>query len=456
MERTGVTIEFIHPPSGGATEQFNLFIASGDLPDLMEYNWLGYPGGPEKAIADGIILRLNDVFARNSPYITAYLRANPDIDKMIRTDNGSYYNYPMIRDENNRTPTVSVLRKDWLDEHRLQVPTTYDEWHNVLTVFKGRNGVTPLSIQSGFLFSNEAVFSYGYDTRHGLYVGFDGRVHWGQIDPGYRDYVALMNQWFREGLLDPDVMSITGQQVNTKMINGSAAASIGYIGGSMGGWLTPARQTNPSYMLVATPVPVKNKGDTANFSSISSAYNNAGGCVAITTKCSNVATAAKLLDWGYSAEGIRYYSYGVEGVSFTMVNNIPTYTSLVLRNPAGWTVAQGLSAYTRVNYNAPSIPDGNYIQQYYEFQEQKDAIKVGLPATAARLVPPLTPTAEESAEYASIMNEINTYSNEMLTRFVLGTENLSNWDTYVRTINNMRLPRALEIQNAALARYSRR
>jgi putative aldouronate transport system substrate-binding protein len=100
--------------------------------------------------------------------------------------------------------------------------------------------------------------------------------------------------------------------------------------------------------------------------------------------------------------------------------------------------------------------DLRYIEQYYTYAEQKEALGFVLPETSARLVPPLTPTPEESREYASIINDINTYANEMLTKFILGTESLSNWDTYVRTINNMRLARALEIQNNALARYNRR
>lgn len=34
-------------------------MADGNLPDLMEYNWgVDYPGGPEKAIRDGVIIPL--------------------------------------------------------------------------------------------------------------------------------------------------------------------------------------------------------------------------------------------------------------------------------------------------------------------------------------------------------------------------------------------------------------
>ena len=61
MENTGVDITFLHPPTGGENEQFNLLVADGDLPDVMEYHWQNYPGGPEKAISDGVIVSLNDI-----------------------------------------------------------------------------------------------------------------------------------------------------------------------------------------------------------------------------------------------------------------------------------------------------------------------------------------------------------------------------------------------------------
>ena len=74
----------------------------------------------------------------------------------------------------------------------------------------------------------------------------------------------------------------------------------------------------------------------------------------------------------------------------------------------------------------------------------------------AHLLPPITPTSEESKEFSTIMNEINTYRDEMTLKFMFGTESLDNFDTYVKNIENMGLARALEIQNAALDRYNSR
>ena len=69
MRRTGINVEFLQPTVGQGTEQANLIIASRDFPDIMERNWLTHPGGPERAIDDGVILRLNDIINSWGPYL---------------------------------------------------------------------------------------------------------------------------------------------------------------------------------------------------------------------------------------------------------------------------------------------------------------------------------------------------------------------------------------------------
>lgn len=46
IKKTGVNVEFVHPPQGQESEKFSIIVSSSDLPDIIEYNWLNYPGGP--------------------------------------------------------------------------------------------------------------------------------------------------------------------------------------------------------------------------------------------------------------------------------------------------------------------------------------------------------------------------------------------------------------------------
>ena len=92
MKRTNTDIEFQHVSAandGVLSEGFNILIASGDYPDIIEYKWTAYPGGPQAAIDDGVIIPLNDIFEKYCPNITAFLESHPDIKKMISTDDGT-------------------------------------------------------------------------------------------------------------------------------------------------------------------------------------------------------------------------------------------------------------------------------------------------------------------------------------------------------------------------------
>ena len=459
MERTGVTITYLHPPTGQLNEQFNLILADGDLPDIMEYTWQSYPGGPQKAIEDGNILALNDIIDQYCPNLKAYLEAHPDVDRQCKTDEGNYYMFPFVRgDDSLRVSTGLMIRQDWLNDLGLEMPTTIDEWHDVLTAFKTEKGATaPFAFEyTTPSLRNNWPFMSAYNTTAEFYVGDDGKIHYGPAEENYKEFLATMNQWYKEGLLDPDMPTAQLDQVSAKMTSGAAGASLGWIGSRMGVWTTAAKETDPNYDLEAAPVPTLNKGETAKMGPMDNVVVNNGGA-AITTRCKDIEAAARLLDWAYSDEGHMYYNFGTEGESYTMENGEPVYTDLILNNPDGLPIAQAMSGYIRGNYNGPFVQDVRYAQQYYTMDCQKKAQATWtVPEASEHVLPPITPSSGESEEFSAIMNEINTSRDEMTLKFILGTESLDNFDKFVDTMNQMNLKRAIEIENSALDRYNAR
>lgn len=459
QKQTGVTIEFQHPPANQGNEQFSLLLADGDLPDLMEYSWMSYPGGPEKAIQDGNIYELTDIINQYCPNIRKYLDENPDIDRMVKTDEGHYYCFPFIRGDDKLCNTIGpMLRQDWLEELNLEVPTTVDEWHDVLVAFRDEKGATaPFTWEytMGFLTSADP-FAYAYGTCRDFYLGDDGKVHFGPAEEGYKQYLELFHQWYDEKLIDQDLATLALDQVSAKITSGESGASIGWAGSRMGTWINAAVKTDPDFMLVAAPYPTLNKGDTPEMGQIDNRYPNQAS-VAITTSCKDIETAARLMDYAYSEEGHMLFNFGIEGESYEMIDGYPTYTDKILNNPDGWSVAQSMSAYIRGNYNGPFVQDLRYIEQYYTIETQKVSNQIwGATNAASHKVPPITPTTEESKEYSTIMNEINTYRDELTLKFIFGDESLDNFDKFVQTLYELGLDRALEIQNAALERYNAR
>lgn len=463
QEQTGITIKFQHPAAGAdqAKEQFNLIVADGNLPDIMEWQWVKmYPGGPEKAIKDGVIIPLNDIIDQYCPNLKKYLAENPDVDKMIKTDDGNYFAFPFIRGEDKLRYTVGgFIRKDWLDELGLEVPATVDEWHTVLTAFKEKKGTeAPISFDwANFKQSNPIAFAYKVGAANSTWFILDdgGKVAFAPAQAEYKDYLMTMNQWYQEGLIDKDIATLNGDQVTAKMTSDKSGASVGWAASRMQVFMTSAQKTNPDYLLVPTPIPTLEKGAAPEYGYMENKFPDVAA--AITSSCKNVELAARLLDYGYSDAGHNLFNYGIEGVSYEMKDGKAVYTDLVMNNPDGWPLAQSLSKYIRANYNGPFVQDLNYLEQYLQLPTVKDCPSVWeVPNAGKHTVPNITPTQEESKELATITNELNTYVDEMTLKFIFGTESFDKWDNYIQTLKDMKLDRALEIENAALARYEAR
>ncbi|WP_169084152.1 extracellular solute-binding protein [Paenibacillus sp. PL91] len=461
QKKTGVPLEFTAPPTGQTKEALNVMLASGDLPDMIEYNYLGdFPGGPEKAIKDGYILKLNDLIDKHAPNLKKFLQENPDIDKMVKTDSGSYYAFPFIRgDEYLRVFQGPIIRKDWLDELGLPVPETIEDWTKTLTAFKEKKGAAaPFAVVSKPRFFNESgngAFIGAFGVTRGFYLE-DGTVKFGPAESGFKDYLSLFSQWYGDGLLDKNIATADTKSLDGNMASGATGASVGNAGGGIGKWQPLVEGNDPKAVLVAAPYPVLNKGETPKFGQKHKAYASEG-TVAISATAKDPVLAVKMLDYGYSEEGRMFFNFGTEGVSYNLEDGYPKYTDLLLKNPDKLAPAQAISLYARGSYNGPFIQDKRYAEQFFALQTQRDAVGIWQKTDADKYsLPPITPTPEESSEYATIMNDINTLVDEMTLKIILGSEPVDQYESYVEKMKSLKLDRAIEIQQAALDRYNKR
>jgi putative aldouronate transport system substrate-binding protein len=270
---TGVDVEWKFPPAGQEKAQFNLLIASGDIPDIISYYWLGtaeFPGGPDKAIDDGYIAALNDLIPKYAPGFNEYLENNPMASKELKTDGGKYYYIPsyVITEDYYMNNTVGytsgfMFRKDWLDELGLPIPETISEWYTTLKAFKNKGVENPFTIQSGYL-------ARGLSGPWGLTLGWyhdNNKVKYGYAEPKYKEFLAEMKKWYDEGLLDANFLSIDGQSVDRKDDKRKAGATFGWIGNGLIKWTRAARKAIRKFLLTGVPFPVMNKGDKPVFGS---------------------------------------------------------------------------------------------------------------------------------------------------------------------------------------------
>ncbi|MFF2482804.1 extracellular solute-binding protein [Paenibacillus sp. NPDC058071] len=459
QKRTGVQLDFIQPPANQAQEAINVLLASGELPDIMEYEWSNFPGGPAKALSDGYLLRLNESIDKYAPNLKAFLEANPDIDKQIKTDDGSYYMFPFIQEDDRlRTYQGPIVRKDWLDELGLAVPETIEEWHEVLLAFKERKGVvaplTFLGVPNALFGIENGGFIGAFGIKRGYYLE-EGRVKFGAIEPAYKQFLALFRQWYAEGLIDPNIATVDTKTLDASMVSGRSGASIWNAGAGIGTWQPILQGLDPNAKLAPAPYPVMKKGEKPKFGQRVHPFNSAG--VAISAKSKHVEEAVRMLDYGYGAEGHLLFNFGIEGVSYEMDGGQPRYTDLILNNPDRLAPSQALAMYTRASYFGPFVQDKRYLEQYYSLPEQQEAVAIWSNTDAAEHQYPQTQkTEQESAELSAIMQDVQTMVDEMSLKIILGIEPLDAFEGYVEQMKAIGVERAIEIQENALERFRQR
>src|SRR6266568_760427 len=126
-KRTGIHLDFQHPPLQPEQDQFNLLVASGKYPDVIEFDWLhSYAGGPSKAIKDGVIIRLNDLIDKYAPNYKSLLAQHHEWRKQIVTDDGDIYSFSFLRSDPILLTFIGpVVRQDWLDKLSITTPSPW-------------------------------------------------------------------------------------------------------------------------------------------------------------------------------------------------------------------------------------------------------------------------------------------------------------------------------------------
>lgn len=455
QENTGVKIEFQHPAQGQLGEQFNLLVASNQLPDVVEFAWNAYPGGAEKAIRDKKIISLND-YLEYAPNLKALLDANPEWRKMASTDAGDIIGFPFIREDVTQQVFLGpAIRKDWLDKLNLSVPTTIDGWHTVLKAFKeqdpngnGEADEIPILIPAG-----ELAFAGAFGTPNDFYQE-NNTVKYGPIEPGFKEYLATMNQWYNEGLLDKDFAITDSKMSDAKITGNQVGSTVLFLNGGIGKYMDLMAQSQPDFKIVGTPYPTLNSSEKPIFGYSDNPVT--GIFAAITGSNENVVETVKFLDYLYSEEGKLIMNFGKEGETYTLVDGQPKYMDAILKNPDGLPISQAFRKHIMGATSGPFVQDIRHTKQYTTKPEQQEAMTLWSSPTQVNKMPPVTVAVGDSSRYASIMNDVNTFKDEMLLKFIMGIEPLENFDHYVDTLKGLGIEEAIQIQQAALERYNNR
>ncbi len=461
QEETGVDVEFIHPIVGQQAEQFNVMIASGDYPDVIEYNWQAYQGGILTAVADNVIIGVDEFMNKDMmPNYTKLLKEREDIAKKIKCSDGTVNVFPHFEDSLLPNPYIGpTIRKDWLDKLGLEVPETMEDWYTVLKAFKeqdpngnGQADEIPYTDDASFTTS---MFAAAYGGRLGPTLDTEGKIVYGGIVDGYKEFLQEMNKWYTEGLIDREYAAQARKNVDYKMTNDIAGSYVGFSGSQMGKYI-PACQDKEGYKIVAAPWPKKDDNSPAygGYAGLFSDFNPANGA-AISSANKSIDATIRLFDYLYGEEGSLLRNYGIEGESYTVENGEYTFTDAIMRDPSGKASTEVLAAYAAPIWGfmpGLTLMDAyNKISRSYE--EQSDAAVIWAECDTSLLLPPLTFTTEEMEVINLNQANIVTCANEWTSKFIMGLEHLSKWDQYIAEMMAMGVDKVVAVYQAAYDRY---
>ena len=449
-EATNVYIDFT-AIAGGAVEEesFNLMIAGGDYLDIlgvMNY----YSTGHEGAITDEVIIDLKDALEENCPNYWNLLTSSDDAYMTMLTESGYMGCIAQLLKKGGTENQGMVIRKDWLEASGVSSVETLADFEEYLTYAKDTYGAYAYMNYSG-LESNLAAM---FNTAGGMEVR-DGQVVHSYDTEEFKNYLTKMNEWYQKGIINEDFYNDTDvTTVRQDMANDLCA----YVEGSAENMsnIYEFNPENSSMVLMGIKYPKAEGVDAIHVSRASTIIKNTDTW-SISTSCGDITDLLKLVNWLYSEEGQIMYNWGEEGVAFEFdENGEPQWTDLVVNNAEGLNFM--FASYLYATGVGSSFYPGVYDMEkgFYSYNEDQLAAVdtfANMGEDSDWSLPSyVSLTIEEQLEYNSYATDLETYTEGMILKFVMGDEPMENYDTFVEQCYAMGMQEMIDLYQVAYER----
>ncbi|MCP3738604.1 extracellular solute-binding protein [Rossellomorea sp. BNER] len=455
MEKmTNVQFEFTTPPLSDFETKLNLAFASGEIPDVL----FGSSLTAEQEVKygkQGVLIPLEDLIKKYAPNIQKMFEENPDVKKSITTVDGHIYSLPMV--DKNAVWYMGPLwyNGKWLDALGVkELPKTTDELYTLLKRFKTEdpngNGkadeipFTSVALDDARLW---LLGAFGH-TEWGI-EEVNGKVRYTPIEDGYQEYLKFMNKLYDEKLLDPEVFSQSNEQKKAKGQSNRV--------GLFQDWYSYFTTGDKEEEALDDPMfhPLSSSVTDEPIAPLSPGIYR--GQFSITNKNANPAAAIRWVDYLYSQEGNELLNIGKAGDVWDWENK-DKGTRKLLESPIEGKTIEDYRGTTTPDFgiNVPALRspiEGFPVPEFKKFIDSETDNKI---KPYAKIPYPLVYlTSEEQEEVSRINADLDTYVEQMEAKFITGVEPMSNWEKYVKTIEDMGVDKLIEIYQDAYDRWNK-
>ena len=374
--RSGIKVNVIGAPVASYNEKLNVTLASGNLPDIVFMD----DKNVSSWIDEGALLPIDDLVDKYAPNFKKIFTED-DRKQLVNPEDLKLYGMPYIL--RLAAQNSMGIRRDWLEILGLEVPTTIEEYENVLTAFKNNadkltNG-GPIIPMAGSLSAIYMMFGIiGSGENNAWTLDENGNYISKYEHPNYRQCIETLNRFYQKGLIDPEFLTRNNDDNAIYSLFNSGIAGSGFVYSTRLREITGILRETDSNAFFDYMQPIKGIDGEKRILGRKELGNQA--CITIAAK-GKEKECIEFLDWCYSEEGDRLMNYGIEGVSYDMVDGKP-----VIREEYnhGWVEIRklgcvatnlaynrNLDAYNQCMFNGKSIEDLNEEEKltyraYYE------------------------------------------------------------------------------------------
>ena len=447
-EGTGATLDVRAVPATDVATKYPVMFAAPDL--LTDIVVFDYKPGADVYASQGALISLDDM-AEYMPNYTAFVESLSEEEytnniAARKASDGKIYYTPVMGREQSNNVRAWLYRKDVFEKHNLKVPETFDELYAVCKELKSIYPDSyPFAIRSGFTNLDVTGPSWKPYWETQIYYDFDNEEWcYGAREEIMRDVLVWYKKMVDEKLAPSDFMTINTSAWQ-ELVTTDRAFIMPEYQTRIDFFNSIAQGNNEGFDLQAMVPPVADP-ETGVAMVNKNNLDPAGMVMCNTRDEKRIVNTAKYIDWFYTDEAVELVSWGKEGETFEVVDGKKKY--ITDENNTQVIALYGFGSngsFMRMD------PDAVTTSESADIAETRDMV-LEHTAPYANPVLYLGLNEEEMNVQEEIGTGITTYVREMLTKFILGQEPISNFDGFVNTLNEMGVDELLAAYESAYNR----
>lgn len=213
-KQTGIDVDLQYFAYEVAQEKFSLALSSGDYADCIGGWCLKASDILKYGVNQKIFVPLEDYIEKYAPNIQKLLDEVEGVREAVTAPDGHIYSIPYVLDAPMVDFNISINTR-WLDNLGLDMPTTTEEYYEVLKAFKEQdangngdpNDEIPLSFDPNNKHINYLPGWFGVSCDNNGMTMKDGELVFGANTEEFKEGIKFMNRLYSEGLIDSEAFT---------------------------------------------------------------------------------------------------------------------------------------------------------------------------------------------------------------------------------------------------------